>query len=177
MIFEPFKPFISSEFQIKYATEAWELSGAAALRRAVFCDEQGLFQRDDRDELDEVATTIVALSSFTIVAESVVGTVRIHEQAPGLWRGSRLAVAPDYRRVGAIGASLIRLAVSSAHALRLPALPRPCPEPERAPVPAAPLADAGGDRASRPTASSDGGRSRLLSAVPRARDRVPRAPS
>jgi len=117
MIFEPFKPFISSEFQIKYATEAWELSGAAALRRAVFCDEQGLFQRDDRDELDEVATTIVALSSFTIVAERVVGTVRIHEQAPGLWRGSRLAVAPDYRRVGAIGASLIRLAVSSAHAL------------------------------------------------------------
>src|SRR6202034_2618096 len=114
MIFEPFKPFISSEFQIKYATEAWELSGAAALRRAVFYDEQGLFQRDDRDE---VATTIVALSSFTIVAERVVGTVRIHEQAPGLWRGSRLAVAPDYRRVGAIGASLIRLAVSSAHAL------------------------------------------------------------
>jgi putative N-acetyltransferase (TIGR04045 family) len=47
----------------------------------------------------------------------VVGTVRIHEQAPGLWRGSRLAVAPDYRRVGAIGASLIRLAVTSAHAL------------------------------------------------------------
>jgi putative N-acetyltransferase (TIGR04045 family) len=117
MIFEPFKPFVSSEFQIKYATEAWELSGAAALRRAVFCDEQGLFSRDDRDEVDEIATTIVALSSFTIVAESVVGTVRIHEQAPGLWRGSRLAVAPNYRRIGAIGASLIRLAVSSAHAL------------------------------------------------------------
>jgi putative N-acetyltransferase (TIGR04045 family) len=116
MIFEPFKPFVSSEFHIKYATEAWELSGAAALRRAVFCDEQGLFQGDDRDELDAIATTIVALSSFTIVAESVVGTVRIHEQAPGLWRGSRLAVAPNYRRVGAIGASLIRLAVSSAHA-------------------------------------------------------------
>jgi putative N-acetyltransferase (TIGR04045 family) len=117
MIFEPVKPFVSSEFQIKYATEAWEISGAAALRRAVFCDEQGLFPGDDRDELDEIATTIVALSSFTIVAESVVGTVRIHEQAPGLWRGSRLAVAPNYRRVGAIGASLIRLAVSSAHAL------------------------------------------------------------
>jgi len=116
MIFEPFKPFVSSEFHIKYATEAWELSGAAALRRAVFCDEQGLFQGDDRDELDAIATTIVALSSFTIVAESVVGTVRIHEQSPGLWRGSRLAVAPNYRRVGAIGASLIRLAVSSAHA-------------------------------------------------------------
>jgi len=117
MIFEPFKPFVSSEFKIKYATDAWELSGALALRRAVFCGEQGLFQGDDHDEVDDVATTIVALSSFTIVAESVVGTVRIHEQAQGLWRGSRLAVAPNYRRVGAIGASLIRLAVSSAHAL------------------------------------------------------------
>jgi putative N-acetyltransferase (TIGR04045 family) len=117
MIFEPFKPFVSSEFKIKYATEAWELSGAAALRRAVFCDEQGLFHGDDRDEADAIATAIVALSSFTIVAESVVGTVRIHEQAPGHWRGSRLAVAPNYRRVGTIGASLIRLAVSSAHAL------------------------------------------------------------
>ena len=117
MIFERFNPFVSSEFHIKYATEAWERAGAAALRRAVFCGEQGLFQDDDRDEHDEIATTIVALSSFTIVAESVVGTVRIHQQAPGLWRGSRLAVAPNYRRVGAIGASLIRLAVSSAHAL------------------------------------------------------------
>src|ERR1700685_1356958 len=97
MIFEPFKPFISSEFQIKYATEAWELSGAAALRGAALCDEQGLFQRDDRDELDEVATTIVALSSFTIVAERVVGTVRIHEQAPGLWRGSRPRRPPGLR--------------------------------------------------------------------------------
>ena len=55
MIFEPFKPFVSSEFQIKYATEAWELSGAAALRRAVFCDEQGLFQRDDRDKSHDPA--------------------------------------------------------------------------------------------------------------------------
>ena len=116
MIFERFNPFVSSEFRIKYATDAWEFAGAAALRRAVFCNEQGLFQGDDRDDVDEIATTIVALSSFTIVAESVIGTVRIHEQGPGYWRGSRLAVAPNYRRVGAIGASLIQLAVSSAHA-------------------------------------------------------------
>ena len=44
MIFEPFKPFVSSEFRIKYATEAWERAGAMTLRRAVFCEEQGLFQ-------------------------------------------------------------------------------------------------------------------------------------
>ena len=35
----------------------------------------------------------------------------------GLWRGSRLAVAGEFRRIGAIGATLIRLAVSSAHAM------------------------------------------------------------
>jgi putative N-acetyltransferase (TIGR04045 family) len=46
----------------------------------------------------------------------VVGTVRIHEAEPGLWWGSRLAVAEGHRKVGALGASLIRLAVASAHA-------------------------------------------------------------
>jgi putative N-acetyltransferase (TIGR04045 family) len=33
-----------------------------------------------------------------------------------VWWGSRLAVAADYRRIGALGSSLIRLAVCSAHA-------------------------------------------------------------
>ena len=46
------------------------------------------------------------------------GTVRIHAEpgAPGTWWGSRLAVQRDFRRVGALGAGLIRVAVSSAHA-------------------------------------------------------------
>jgi putative N-acetyltransferase (TIGR04045 family) len=52
-----------------------------------------------------------------VVADEVVGTVRIHEEQPGLWWGSRLAVAADFRRVGALGASLIRVAVSSANAM------------------------------------------------------------
>ncbi|MDR3516579.1 MAG: GNAT family N-acetyltransferase [Azospirillaceae bacterium] len=116
MIVEPFKPFIASGYQVKYATEDWERRGAAALRRAVFCDEQHLFEEDDRDAIDDIATPIVALSMLGITADIVVGTVRIHEESPGLWWGSRLAVAPDYRRVGALGAALIRLAVSSAHA-------------------------------------------------------------
>jgi putative N-acetyltransferase (TIGR04045 family) len=46
----------------------------------------------------------------------VVGTVRIYEEQPGIWWGSRLAVAVEYRNVSALGKSLIRLAVSSAHA-------------------------------------------------------------
>ena len=115
-MFDPFPPFVSSEFQVKYATEAWERRGAAALRRAVFCEEQGVFEGHDRDAIDEVATPIVALSSLTIAHDEVVGTVRIHEEAPGLWWGSRLAVAKPYRRVGTLGTALIRLAVSSANA-------------------------------------------------------------
>ncbi|MCW6510912.1 MSMEG_0567/Sll0786 family nitrogen starvation N-acetyltransferase [Lichenifustis flavocetrariae] len=116
MMFDPVRPFVSSAFSVKFATEAWERRGAAALRRQVFCAEQGLFGEDDRDALDAVAIPIVALSSYTVAPDAVVGTVRIHEAEPGTWWGSRLAVAADHRRVGALGASLIRLAVSSAHA-------------------------------------------------------------
>ena len=66
MIFEPFKPFLASAYQIKFATETWEMRGAAALRRQVFCEEQGLFHGDDRDSVDEVAIPIVAISLFGV---------------------------------------------------------------------------------------------------------------
>jgi putative N-acetyltransferase (TIGR04045 family) len=116
MIFDPFPAFLPSEYRVKFATDAWEHREAAALRRQVFCDEQGIFSGDDRDAIDDVAITIVAISSFAVAPQEVVGTVRIHEAEPGVWWGSRLAVASDYRRIGALGTSLIRLAVSSAHA-------------------------------------------------------------
>ena len=116
MIFDPFPAFLPSEYRVKFATDEWEHRDAAALRRRVFCDEQGIFSGDDRDAVDEVAIPIVAISSFAIVPQEVVGTVRIHEAEPGTWWGSRLAVAADYRKIGALGTSLIRLAVSSAHA-------------------------------------------------------------
>ncbi|MDQ0392094.1 MSMEG_0567/Sll0786 family nitrogen starvation N-acetyltransferase [Labrys monachus] len=116
MIFEPFKPFTASEFQVKFATDPWERAGALALRRDVFCSEQGLFDRSDIDAIDGHAIPIVALSMLGVAADRVVGTVRIHEAEDGLWWGSRLAVAADYRKVGALGTSLIRLAVCSAHA-------------------------------------------------------------
>src|SRR5580700_211202 len=116
MIFDPFPVFLPSEYRVKFATDAWERREAAALRRQVFCDEQGIFAGDDRDAIDAVAIPIVAISSFAVVSQEVVGTVRIHEAEPGTWWGSRLAVARPYRKIGAIGTSLIRLAVSSAHA-------------------------------------------------------------
>ena len=116
MIFEPFPDFLPSEYRVKFATEAWERRDAAVLRRKVFCEEQKIFSGDDRDAIDAAAITIVAISSFAVVPQEVVGTVRIHRGEPGTWWGSRLAVAAQYRGISALGTSLIRLAVSSAHA-------------------------------------------------------------
>jgi len=116
MMFDPFPAFLPSQYRVKFATESWEQREAAALRRRVFCDEQRIFQSDDRDTIDDIAIPIVAISLFGVAAHDVVGTVRIHEAEPGIWWGSRLAVANEYRRIGALGTSLIRLAVSSAHA-------------------------------------------------------------
>lgn len=117
MILEPFAPYHASEFQVKFATSDWERGQARALRRAVFCEEQQIFVDDDRDAIDEYAIPIVALSMMGIAADRLVGTVRIHEPEPGLWWGSRLAVDQEFRKIGALGATLIRLAVSSATAM------------------------------------------------------------
>ena len=117
MIFEPFERFSASEFRVKFAASRWEREGAYALRRQVFCDEQGLFGQTiaTRSMITRSRSSLCRCSASR--RDQVVGTVRIHEDEPGLWRGSRLAVAREYRRIGAIGATLIRLAVSSAHAM------------------------------------------------------------
>jgi putative N-acetyltransferase (TIGR04045 family) len=110
--------FAPCEFRVKWADGAWEVAEARRLRRAVFCDEQRVFEGDDLDavDADPATRTIVALSCIGGNNEQVVGTVRIHEAAPGLWWGSRLAVRADHRQHGRLGATLIRLAVASAHA-------------------------------------------------------------
>jgi putative N-acetyltransferase (TIGR04045 family) len=113
--FETIPDFAASQFRIKAATEPWERAGAHALRRKVFCAEQRLFDDDDRDALDERALLLVAVTTIAGMPDDVVGTVRIDEREPGLWYGSRLAVDRRYRRVAALGAGLIRLAVTTAH--------------------------------------------------------------
>ena len=42
MIFDSFPEFLPAEYRVKFATEAWERREAAALRRQVFCEEQGM---------------------------------------------------------------------------------------------------------------------------------------
>jgi putative N-acetyltransferase (TIGR04045 family) len=116
MIIERPAAFVTPDFLIRQATEAWEIGGAASLRHRTFVTEQGIFDTHDRDAIDRTALPLVALSTMASEADEVVGTVRIHEETPGVWWGGRLAVAPDYRRVGGLGAELIRLAVGTAHA-------------------------------------------------------------
>lgn len=108
--------YLPSEYIVKLVTERWEQREAARLRRAVFCNEQGLFDRDDRDDIDRDATAIVAVSCVSGMPEQVVGTVRIHETEAGHWQGSRLAVLNEYRGIALLGTELIHLAVGTAHA-------------------------------------------------------------
>jgi len=108
------------EFRIQWASDPWMDRQAYALRRQVFCQEQALFDGDDRDAIDRDEPTtrnLVALSCLAGQADELVGTVRIHRAAAGIWWGSRLAVHADWRQHRRLGSSLIRLAVCSAHAL------------------------------------------------------------
>lgn len=118
MILEAFAPYRPSHFRVKFATSVWERRACAALRRQVFCTEQGIFADDDRDAIDERAIPICAFSMLGGDADALVGTVRIHEvlEHPGEWWGSRLAVSKPFRGTAALGAGLIQVAVSSAHA-------------------------------------------------------------
>ena len=50
------------EYLVREAQQPWERDEAMALRRAVFCIEQGIFARDDRDAIDDDAQLLVAMS-------------------------------------------------------------------------------------------------------------------
>jgi putative N-acetyltransferase (TIGR04045 family) len=114
---DPADDFRPCAFRIAWAATDWQRRQAMALRRAVFCIEQGLFVGDDRDAVDDHAQLLVAEACIAGMPDEVVGTVRIHQAPqPGTWWGGRLAVHAAFRQHGRIGATLIRLAVCSAHA-------------------------------------------------------------
>lgn len=113
---QPSQPFMPGQYCVRIAEGAWERREHFRLRREVFCTEQRVFDGDDRDAIDDEAIPLVATTCVLGSPHSVVGAVRIHQHAPGLWRGSRLAVHVDHRRVGKLGAELIRLAVCTASA-------------------------------------------------------------
>lgn len=136
MLFDQFQEYFPQDFVFKIAETREALAGYWKLRRAIFCEEQRIFTGSDRDEIDGRAIPIVCETLIAGMEDSVVGVVRIDERQPGLWHGSRLGVAEDYRSIkrlspgvstrnrqpvhrglGALGAGLIFKAVSTAHAL------------------------------------------------------------
>ena len=91
-----------------------ELAAHHAIRRAVFVDEQRLFDPDDLDAYDVSGATVHVLG---LVDGLAAGTVRLYPLAgEGLWKGDRLAVLREHRHAG-IGGPLVRLAVATAGAL------------------------------------------------------------
>ena len=97
----------------RVAADADERRAHFAVRRAVFCAEQGMFGGgDDRDPRDGSPATLHAVG----VDDGVVGgTVRLYPLSGDgrLWQGDRLAVLPALRH-GSLGGSLVRFAVRTA---------------------------------------------------------------
>jgi AIR synthase-related protein len=92
-------------FEITPADDASSLASYRWLRRNVFVHEQGLFDRDDRDDFDDDPRTIVLLARDR--SGALLGGVRLHPAVAGgpdlgWWYGSRLAVYPENRN-GASG--------------------------------------------------------------------------
>lgn len=81
------------------------------VRQQVFCDEQELFDRDDRDARDERPDSLHVIGT---VDARIEGAVRLYPlDELGLWKGDRLAVLAG-SRVRHLGALLVRFAVRTA---------------------------------------------------------------
>ena len=78
-----------------------ELDAARDLRVRVFCGEQGVDASEELDELDAVATHVVALDESGVIA-----TCRIRELREGQWKLERMVVERRLRGSG-VGARLL----------------------------------------------------------------------
>jgi putative N-acetyltransferase (TIGR04045 family) len=98
--------------EVRLATSEDHRAGHFAIRRAVFCFEQGLFGgTDDRDAVDDDPATLHVVG---LEQGRIGGTVRLYPLgAPALWQGDRLAVLPEARHTR-LGAALVRFAVRTA---------------------------------------------------------------
>ncbi len=109
-------PFFSPTICAQIASEPWHLDAYYRIRRAIFAEEQHLFESTDVDEHDDHATPIVAIDHVAGAPADVVGAVRIYPAGRDTWYGGRLGVSPRYRSRRVVGTALIVAAVSTAHA-------------------------------------------------------------
>lgn len=100
---------LSRRLTLEKATSEEDLKACFAIRRKIFCGEQGLFNGDDHDRRDENAVHIIAK-----VDDEPVGCVRCFERRPGIWVGGRLAVLKKYRSF--LGGQLVKKAVETIEA-------------------------------------------------------------
>jgi hypothetical protein len=163
---DEFKPYFANKYLIKFVTQDWERKQMLDLRQAVFCAEQGIFAGDDLDNIDKIATPIVAIACVASLPDHVVGTVRIHEEKPGVWWvGLEIG-----GRSGLPQARQSRRGLDQAGGDQCP-----CPGlqylsgsgtgPQPVAVPPPALAIAEGNLGARPAALSDAGRSEVVSAL------------
>jgi putative N-acetyltransferase (TIGR04045 family) len=103
---------VKTHYQFQLARSPSDIEAYFQLRRLIFCQEQGLFQEDDQDEIDRIAYPIVAIDSDT---HQIIGVVRIYEPQPGIWYGGRLGTHPNFRKGWQIGKGLIYKAVTTAN--------------------------------------------------------------
>ena len=100
---------------IERATDA-QIAAYRAIRRDVFVAEQGIFDGDDTDRIDEDPRTIVLVC--VAPGGEVLGGVRLAPAVEGRdigwWTGSRLVVRRDARGAGGIGSALVREACATA---------------------------------------------------------------
>lgn len=95
--------------RITYGPE--ELAIHMQIREQIFVTEQKFFDGSDHDGHDDAPSTIHVLGLYGPLAG---GAVRLYPlEEPGLWKGDRLAVMPDFRKL-AMGADLVRFAVKTA---------------------------------------------------------------
>ncbi|HEY2216420.1 MAG TPA: GNAT family N-acetyltransferase [Solirubrobacteraceae bacterium] len=94
---------------IRWARDARDVSGAFALREAVFYGEQNVPLQEELDELDRDAQHLVALDPD---GRSVIGTLRLLSFGKEAKIG-RVAVAADQRRRG-IASRMLEIALARA---------------------------------------------------------------
>ena len=98
-----------SALDVRVAVSDEDVAEHHRVRHEVFVREQGIFAVDDRDGWDEGAVKVIARAGGRVL-----GAVRLYPlDEAGLWKGDRLAVLPEGRRLR-IGAPLVRFAVATA---------------------------------------------------------------